>query len=121
MVLDDERLGEPGVQLLPDDARRRVDPAARRDVDDDPHWPGRIGGVLGGRRRGDEERGCKGCGEGEDLGHVVLVFPYDVIFLRPRYFARFARLRRKVAISAWCGSKSASPHSRIDSCWASRG
>jgi hypothetical protein len=56
-VLDDERLPEPGVQLLRNDACRRIDAAAGGDVDDDPHRPVRVGrcAVLAGRRRRHEQ------------------------------------------------------------------
>ena len=62
VVLDDERLAETRMQLVGDDAGRGVDAAARRDVDDDLHRPGRV--IL-----------RAGCRCGEQLGNEQCRYP----------------------------------------------
>ena len=63
-VLDDHRLAPALLQLVGDDARREIGPAARRRRDDDAHRVVRVAGgrVLGlrVRRRSREHRGERG-------------------------------------------------------------
>jgi hypothetical protein len=77
LVLDDDALTPGFRELRRQDARRRVDAAARRDRADDAHRLGRPAFGTGGARPGD-----RGAGQRQDVTP-----PQSTILHRPTLFA----------------------------------